>query len=54
MIMDDVTGAALFNVNLQKGTGAPRMMLKNSRNVKLDKVNGVPSRTIENGANLNL
>jgi hypothetical protein len=52
IIMDDVAGAELFNVKVQKAANAPRLILTNSRNIKLDKVNGIPSRTIDNGARL--
>jgi polygalacturonase len=54
IIMDDVKGAELFNVEVQKASGAPRLMLKNSSNIKLERVNGIASRIIENGSNVSL
>ena len=46
-VLDDVHNATFYNVDAQKGEGAPQFILKNVTNISTHEVKGVEDVTIE-------
>jgi hypothetical protein len=46
-VLDDVHGATFYNVDAQKGEGAPQFILKNVSDISTHQVNGVEDTKVE-------
>ncbi len=53
-VLDDVHNARFYNIDAQKGDGAPLFILKNVSNLDIHKVDGVEDKTLKKVENIKL